>query len=896
MKAPDGVNDVQVAEIGGVRHFIVSFGSMIKVLSSEFKLVSKFLVPFNVLKIHPYQDHYFLIGRGQYHVYKGTRKVREQNFAKSLNKINKILAIRNFLIILHDGHYSLAKIQEMGIKLEDTLTDSTFFTPLSAEKIDELIYILARTYSRKYLITYSIENNAFKCHRREVSNGNFMFGHFGKIIFLDEKGMWHMREKLSYIKDFGNYRVSCAISVGEKSLLFCKNGEILQLNGDYKYEVLGLLDCSIDVVSTIDGLYFCGSQSYSYLLRISDKSVQIIKKYVCIGNSQVIRKDRDIELICNKDFVVMKYAIPSSPRSLISSGMDINSSSYTNDEPAHVLVDQMIPAKRSKRNTQYNLLEKEAQDLQALSVSPKRFFKGNSVTIMIFEKFSIVNGIRFGPINNYSSCGDKDVFNTFDSIFEVNCSGKSFVYRIASSTVKYFGPMALIFKKNVVSILDTDTKSLRSYNISFELCDFCMWGGFVYCIDFDEHVHKIHIEDFCDCNLEWTTTSLSQLSVEFGTTEQMIGKEIDNEDPQIDLILDETRNAHDQKLTCTVSRVKITSLNILNANGKLFYINDGHPDLIADVGSFISYFAGIRNTLVVLADQTYALNLTSKKISIVDFNADASFVYGNQLYLYGKGNLIPFEWANPVFTYKKIHCGISNTESLVCMVDGGYVYSYPSLDRKTVNYRLNDSILSFPSHIESCRYVVRDELICTALVNVDTKSSKLVFITIKNKKLRVREEIPQPLVPLSICSFKNTIVSVCPDQLIILKSKNNKIRRIKYILDRNDLCAGSFFTGRSSIIVFNDDWSFKTVDLKKGTIKKMTVNSKCIPFALNKTIGYAAAHKIHLPNSEMDCVEDISSVVSASSEVLIFGKNGSVFRLKEVPDEERVDHCTCETE
>lgn len=904
VKAPDGVNDVRTIQIDGIEHFIISFGSMIKIFSSEFKLVSGFLIPFNVLKILPYQDHYFLIGRDKYQAYKGIRKVSEHTFFKHFGQINKVLAIRNFLVILHDERYSLAKIQEMEIKQEDALTDSAFFTPLSAEKINDFIYILARTYSRKYLITYAIENNSFKCQRREVPNGSIMFEHLGQLMFLDENGMWLMREKLSYIREFGNYKVSCALSIEGKSLLFCRNGEVLSLDSDNKYEILGTLDCSVDVVAKLGGLYFCGSLSYSYLLKISDKKVRTIERYACVGRNEVISKKEDIEMVCNKDFVTMRYAIsinqPARQLSCSSAQSCINGHAHTDT----IIDDDSASSKRFK--VKDNPFEKDIQALQRLPAFPKRFFKGVNVTVLSFENFSLVNGVPFELINSYSSYGAMDIFGTSSFIFEADFSKKSLImYKVTSCVVRYFGPIALIFRKNVVSVLDTISKSLKSHDVDFELCDFCINGNLVYCIDFNESIYKIPMEDFYDCCLEWTPVAcLSQLAMKSGDPKGSVEKSelVRDKDILTHSILNEIKRSCDiltignfEKNNHANLSTADGQLGMLNVNGRLFRITNGRLDLVADIGSFISCFANFGDILVILADKTYAMDLNSKKISVVDIKATDSFIYQDQLYLYGNGQLVPFELKSPTFIYKKVHCDISNSESLICKTDNGYVYSYFSIDRKAINYRLNDSTLKFPLHIESCRCVIRNGLICVALINISTKASKLVFISVKDSKLRIRKEVPQDLVPLSICSFGNIMAFICPDQIMILKIKNNRIRRLKRIENRNDLCTGSCFIGKKCILISNDDWCFKTVDLRKGAVKETVTDSKCIPFALNGAIGYAATHKVYFPNGEIDCIEDISNVVSIPSEVLVFGRNGSVFRIKGASNDEASSNYIYET-
>lgn len=911
IRLPTGVSSSQVCTIDDKDYFIIAFGSLIRVLDDNFALFHSFLTPFCILKILVFQDHYFLIGRDKYLVYKGLNLVGEHNFTKGFLNISQIFLVKkSHLIFIHDMSYSLAQILNMRIIQDNSLTDSTFFTPLSADKVDDTVHILAKTYTKRYMISYNVEGGKFKCNRREIDNGLHVFNHFSQLLLLDEEGMWQFSvgqnksdirtlfkldkrnpDSLVYIRDFGNYRISCVYNNPENTVIFFKNGEVMLLNQDLSYTVAGMLNSQITTVSKIGELYFCGSQCDSFLVKLLDRKMKVIRKFSGVADNFHVLENTFTASKLQENLLVNNYKsikfVSKDCSFKIAHSIPV-SRHNTLEEPMHLII----------------------ENLNRLKFGVKSIFCGGNVTLLSFESFSVVNGHPFDSVSNYYFFdSSRFFFNSIHGICYYDMHENSFYFlNIKNSIVKYFGRYAIIYSLSSLFLLNCDdlslselesaensdgfepaTKKRPSSMCSFNsICDLCMHENCVFLIDFNENVYKIPLHRFSQkCTL---------VSFEL-TIAKDLCKTIDNKDilNKLEAVIGSLAEMEVQDATSSGRDC------IMNVNGKLMHVWNGDIETILDLSEFIHDFTLFGTHIIVSASRPYVFNISDKSLDSIDADFSGTFVFQDRIFLSSHNKIFPFEIAPSEFIVRSKSIDIASHESLIYKCKNDVITCHRSVDQQTEIYQsknlaANKDVQTFtvPGFLEFSRTYINKKLFCVGLINTETRESNIVFIGIKKTsnglKLKQRKKVRCD-IPLSMCCLGNLIAVICTDKIFIFKLRNGRIQLQGSIEDENNLCNNSFFLNKNTLFISQDSLSFKILNIKDKTIKEIKTKGQCLPFfigedgkssqemAENQLFGYAIANKIIFPNGEIDFIEDISNIIYNFTDSFIFGKNGSVFYI-----------------
>jgi len=911
IRLPTGVSSSQVCTIDDKDYFIIAFGSLIRVLDDNFSLFHSFLTPFCILKILVFQDHYFLIGRDKYLVYKGLNLVGEHNFTKGFLNISQVFLVKkSHLIFIHDMSYSLAQILNMRIIQDNTLTDSTFFTPLSADKMDDTVHILAKTYTKRYMISYNVEGGKFKCNRREIDNGLHVFNHFSQLLLLDEEGMWQFStgqnksdirtifkpdrrnpDSLVYIRDFANYRISCVYNNPENTLVFFKNGEVMLLSQDLSYEVAGMLNSQITTVSKIGELYFCGSKCDSFLVKFIDRKMKVIRKFVGVADN----------------FHVLENTFTASE---LQKNLPLNNCKSIKfvSKDCSFKITHSIPI--STQNTLEEPLNSVIESLNSLKFRVKSIFCGRNITFLSFESFSVVNGHSFDPVSNYCLFNSsRFFFNNTHGIYYYDMHNNSFYFLgIKNSIVKYFGMYAIIYGLSSLFLLNCDdlslselesaencdgfepaTKKRPSSMCSFNsICDLCMHEGCVFLIDFNENVSRIPLHKFSQkCNFvsfePVVVTDLCKTTGNKDTSEKL------------EVVIGSLAKMEVQDAASSVKD------SVMNVNGKLMHVRNGNIETILDLDEFIHDFTLFGNYIIVSASRPYVFNISDKSLDPIDADSSGSFILQDRIFLSSHNKLFHFEIAPPEFIVRSKSINNAPYESLIYKCKNDVITSHRSVDQQTEIYQSKNldaskEVQTFtdPGFLEFSRTCINKRLFCVGLINIKTRESNIVFIGIKKTskglRLKQRKKI-QCNIPLSMCCLGNLIAVICTDKIFIFKLRNGRIQLHGSVEDENNLCNNSFFLDKNTLFISQDSLSFKILNIKDKTIKEIKTKGQCMPFfvggdgkssqemAENQLFGYAIANKIIFPNGEIDFVEDISNIIYNFTDSFIFGKNGSVFYI-----------------
>lgn len=839
---PEVVNDCQSLVIGNKEYLIVSFGSYIRIFDEFLQQKQGLQMSFNVSKILVFQEYFYLIGRYKYICYKGFVKIKEYELSRELNNLKCICHINNYLIFMLDSSYSIGQIRNLEIIQSDIITDDAFFIPQSYTTLEDVIYILAKTFTKKYMISYTVENNKLKCNRRELNNGLYIFKSGKRLILLDDQGMWSYNFKNNssiFIKKFGNIKIVCDFYVSEnQTLLFCKNGEVLSIKNDLSYDILGVLDFPALNVSKINEFYFCSSVNKLYVLKIKNLMLEIIDEITSVNNSSILSHldTNTVKFYAKNNLIELSHAI--KPTACVQSSLD-----------------------------NYKQIES--------------IYFNERLQVVSFGEYSIVNGFKFDPILSFHPLNDSlFFFTTYCGIYEYNLIDNKFkIYNIPNAHVKYYEYYAVIYYNSTIAILnlldssflilsayaeDNSKRRITTKNM-VNLCDFTYFNNFIYWIDFNEILYKYSLDDFISSShLEKQDIDLISSSENINIPEQLKASELDSDS------------------------------RLLVANGKVFIITNDEINILLDCKSYIKHYILFKNFLVISANNnTIVLNLESSKVSKIEFTSNYSFVSKNILYLCNEKNLVSVAYFEPVFSLSSFKPQIESNVSIIYKNRLYTLYYSKSLDQKSIYYHINQHKIGFNYWTETSRCLIRNNLLCIGLVRAVTKETKIVFIKIskikENYELKIRKEINSPLV-LSISSYKNTVAIVTSYEVFFYDISYGDIKETFKIFNDNIFCKYSCFVKDYLLFISSNHLSFKLVNLNTKSIEEFRTMDRCIPVILfkdeEKIVGYARNEKLIFSDNIIELYENISNVVHKSNGIFLIGVNGSIFYISN-------DNCNC---
>jgi len=820
IKEPTGIYDIKSIKINGESHFAASFGATVRIYHATSEIHS-FSVPFCIFYIFPYQEWYFLIGRRRYMVYKGFRKVAEHVLDHEFNKIDKILALKNFIIIFYEGrHYVLGKIKNMKIELGETLDDGQFFNVLGSEEVNGKIIILAKTFTKVYLLTYTAENNRHRVVKGEIQSGLALARHTGdSILIFDKVGLWAYNTQLSFIKEFANYRVVCAVFEEEnrRTLLFCRDGEVIGINADLTHCTLGFLDVLPLSVVRINDLYFCGSTTGSCFITISEK-LTVVKSISC--------SDGDADPYSRLLLRLHSQSDQLSPVADDGANQRPKHTNHVDVEPINYKISNISELQKGSRFLGY--------------------FKCKYFTIFSFEDFSIINNCRFEPVINASA---NLIFTTKRIL---HFSSTITQYNIDCKHVKIYHDLALIYSFKRLYTFDLTTHVVLSRPASFGFCDFILRDSSVICIDFNEKVHIVECSSFKEVPIGRQYISHEAL---FNEQYECLGDE--------------------GSIHCTSGYLSDCSSGyskpVLVANGKIFTLIKDKPYSLFNAESHIQSYSCFNNQLILSCRNTVIFNCTTAKIAYCNVESTNSFMVGEDVFLCLPSGAV--ERLEPPVLKENLsndkfrgHCSDMTLET--------------GIDQKTVKFTLDGHSLEFGDCFQKFSCVIRSHLVCAGLISTTAEKNKIVFISTRRRKPKIRKSIDIDAIPLCVTSYNNNVCVVTSESIMLLALRYGKIKTVKKIKNVHCPCRDVQLYNEGIVLVTTFDWFYLIVNLKMNMIKKIQTDSFSIPFMINSVNGHAIKNILYYQGATIDCIEDVAYVLSHENTILVLTESGSVLAVQ----------------
>ncbi|KAM0681183.1 hypothetical protein GINT2_000377 [Glugoides intestinalis] len=826
---PTGINDVKDIKIHGKAHFAVSFGCQMRFYDGDFE-VHRFDTHFDIHCILSYQDCYFLIGKERYMVYKGFKKLAEHTFGRNVQRIQNILSLGPFLIIFHvTQRYSIGKIKNLEIDFDSSLSDSQFFDVLNAKKVGDSVIILAKTFYKRFIITYTVENSLLKSTKKEIQFGNIMVKHSKDTILLfDNTGMWEYTEKLVFIKEFANHKIleSAHDGLNDRTFLVCMDGELICVYSDNRHVTLGYIGCSSNKMALIHDLIFCGSRCCFSILKITDTLVFLTKKLCSSLN-------REEQTLINKIKERKKEKLLSRNESF----------------PLH----ENQPLKKAKTIEGADFLP-TSKEIQAFNLPFfKGFLKSVHFTLFNFEASSMINNCKFERVvnANHSAISTEKRFIVFkdDTITQ---------FQLKSSHTKFYKTVAILYKNSEIFIIDLELLKIKTIRVSFDLCDFQLNGENIFCVDFEEKLHIISLEACSPVVIEFSIHSYRNLFCENYTKT--------NESD-----LSTHTSLYDFGVNCGSIFLKMPQkvLTVINTQLKVIFVSK----------HFIENITSYNDILIISSSNTVVYDIIRKKTFYLDFDTTNSFIFQSNPYLcFPNGTIKGFNVEN-LESFPNLHGYKYELKNCLISVEN-------HIDAKYIRYLYRKHKIEFEGFLQTFFHVIRDDLLCIGLGSIDLKKNKIIILKIEDGRLKIRKTIETPSMPLCASSYKNRLCVVTSENIMLLSLRNGKTKIETNLENKSNVFKDVRFYNNNTVLISTHDWFYLVVNLKMKKIKKEATEGIPIPFILKGTSGYAIGNMLHYGEAVIDCVEDVSYIISAARKLLILTATGSVLYLIANPNEE----------
>lgn len=962
IKHAEGVNDIQIIRCRGEECFAVALGRIVRIYNSMGRHLHILRVEGYVKNIIPHGNKYILLCEGYYFVCTDESMSERMVLDAHFSNIYKILAISDYFVIFHDHSYSLGHFVKNKLVFDRGLTDAAFYKISSASlgrifalndvdfydydlktktvnddannnpsatppNNDDAILILAKTLKNRYLIQYSIQNGVLENTRKMISNGDFIFSYKRHILVIDEQGLWELRNKMVFLKEFGNSKISCIYNDYNRVLVFCLNKEVIEIMIDEhsccNTRTITTLPIVISRVQRIENVYFCGSKDGWYIL---SENFDIIKMMSSYGDVRSLRLvDGGIEYDNMGNFSLndhipfhKKYGSFRIEKMILSKG---------------VLNDGKSGSKDIHTNTS-NSIKPTINKLELA-------FKTALVNILSYTTFSILNGLLFEHINSCYEFQDMSIFSTSDAIFIL--SDKLTLIPIRSAIVKYHQGHIYTYFCDKLTIIDlNDIGNKTTITVPINLYDILVDHGLI--VLFNGDIVEINLDNDTDVK------RLKINFIEYSSTVEYIGQKDSDGIISNDIISDFSIKNCINFLSSLDQKLMTKNDKFFSIGSKIYRLEDGTPKFIYDATSFIHNITHFNDGLIIsCVGNSLYYNLIDGNISKFDIESYSSIILSDTICLLTPNGFRLVESFKPDYfidVSRSIVDGITCSDHnlrLIYKDENNLVFVFKSMDLNTLYMKINDrKPIVYENTIITGHCVVRSLLFCVTLYNTITKGSKLVVFKIKNFKLVVRKEITLGAISLGVCSFRAEnrtqpkIAVLTPDTITTYIFKNNKTKVDSVINSRNDYATDAYFMNRKYLAVTSKHWAFKVINTSANKhhksenegitrlnrpsdsnkqdvsdeashatnscfndinssvsdefeenspkrIKKFSRNGYCRPFILAGRVGYVIeSTKIVWKGIHMEYGEQIAGIIAQKDTLFIFGRNGTISTIRSV--------------
>lgn len=912
IKQPDGICDIQSIVYHGAQCFAASFGRTIRIYNGR-NVVGTHTLPSFIECIMPYQHSYFLFAADRYFLCKDGALLLSEPFERRFSGLRRALALKEHIVLLHGQGYTLCTVSKNGkVAVSKALTDAAFYRICDAAVLGECICILAKTLVHRYIIAYTPAGNALRCARRESPCGDCIFAFRNRLLMIDSDGLW---ADTALVAEFGNNRVGTVYSDEEHALVFCKNGEVIEITesgGRYTCRTVTRLDGGVCCVQRIGGVYMCGSGGFSCFMNAQYEALGTVR---CLGN---VRNLSRVPGGCGD-------AAEEKSRCF----------EYFSDNE-HVRLESLVKTEA--------LEQRRAEQGALVSL-----YKTRDAEALNYSAFSMLNGQAFVRITSCHCCDAGTLLGTDD--FLLLLGDALALVPLGSSVVRCFEGVAYFLAKSKIYALNTETLRLASLETGgSQVHDFVAGPGGVYAVTYEEEALPVNTEKMKSADVHIKKyTSLSQLIADTNILKNFSINDIkgkydkhkrdrnsyiqcdsgkvfsDIEDGNVSALSSRSKGGEgaergiatgdrsdvasgcstvlkDEHAPNGIDRLKDhcdgpegaagkgnvsgfmgsdcivadKESRFVGVNGRIFWMAEDGLRLIYDTKSYIFCITEHSNGLVISCTTgTLFYGLSDGSVSCFDAASTFSFAVGDGLFLVAGDGVRRVPLLKPAFVCQAAHVAVPFGGTAIYRDDRHAVGLYMPVAQDGVCVQLDGaSPLRFSDRFATAHATVREGLIALSLISLSTKKATLLLLAISGRSLRVRAEIPLPGPALALCASRGRLAVVLPDGVQVLGFRNGRTRAISTIACSNAYCSGAYFLGREHVAVLYEGGVHRVVSIRRGTSRLH--EEAALPFAFCGGVGHAGRDEVRCAGRAVAHAEPIAGAYGTQQGVFIFGRSGAI--------------------
>lgn len=957
IKHAEGVNDVQTIKCGGERCFAAAFGRFVRVHDAAGRRLHTLHVDGYVKSIVPHGSRYALLCEDCYFICVDDTVSERMALDVRFTNIYKVLVVADYFVVFHDHSYSVGRFARNRLVFDRGLSDAAFYRISSATRGcvlaagdinfydhraagggakgdpatagegpggGDAVLILAKTLRSRYLIQYSVRNGALANTRRAVPNGDFIFSHGGRVLAVDEQGLWELTSKMVFLKEFGNNRISCVYDDCGRALAFCLNREVVEIvlgDAGVATRTVATLPTVVSRVERIGDVYFCGSRDGWYLL---SGRLEILEMASSYGDVRGLR--------------------------LVDGGLEYDNMGRFSLHPG-----DRVPLHRrhGRFRIEKTILSRGVADGRGGGDGSARLessrplkhgacrlelaFMTARVRILSYSTFSVLNGLPFERVSSCHEFGDTTVFTTDNAVFVL--ADTLTLIPIRSTVVRYHRGLVYTYFYDKLSIIDVGDVASRAavaapvglYDIAFDP------AGRALMVLLDGSVAEIGLDG--DAGAKRLKTSFIEYPSLAEYARQQ-GAALPGDAPAGVADCMRFLDGLDQRLVSE-------NCGFFSIGSRVYRLAGGAPQLVFDAAGFVHGITPFGAGLAVsCAGGTLYYRLADGTASRLDVESHSSIVIREgakeTLCLLTPAGFRVVDSFEPDYrigmppaSEPAADCAACCDHSLrlVYQDADNTVFVFRSLDLNTLYMKINDEPpVAYRSSIITGHCVVRALLFCVTLYNTATREARLIVFGIRDARLVTRREIALGAIALGICSTGGVyaarrpprIAVVTPDAITTYAFRNGKTRVDAVIRSRNSYTTDVYFMNRRHLAVVSRDWAFKVVNTgrhRRGggregpsesshatnsrsddvnsmssnvsgelaarpgrrprRVKKFSRNGHCRPFVLGGKIGYVAGDATMVWRGiRIEYGEHIAGVATQNDTLFVFGRNGTISTIR----------------
>lgn len=904
IRAPVGTCDIQVVCFEGSECFAAASGCIVRIYAADGTEVASLLLPAAASAILAHGKQFSVFGDGCVYTYTDRELVGTTVYPRTLFAVRRVAEAGGRFVVLHAHGYAVGTIARGRPVLGRALTDGSFYCAIGAAAAGGGIAILAKTLRTTNIIRHGQEAGA-PVHT-PLPAGNFLFAHRGRLFVVDRRGLWECTDRLVFVRELGNTVVTAACSAGSLILLFCLNGEVFELADDaFSVRAVLVLQTAVTSAAQAGGSFLCGSSECLYFVSSSYKITWTVCSPGLVRSSTTL--GGEVRFLTAKASVAVESKIWTHLLHQDNSIGGSEGKTTANDRAGrHKIENYKI---YGNRVFGYN---------KTVSFRLDSIFKTQKLNILTYNYFSVLNNQIVQRIHSCYEIDGTSAFTTELSmvILEDTCT----ILPLQSTLVAYSGHFAYSYHYDRILVVNLrDLTACRApAPVSTEAIIFD--GGQVLLVLFDGTHEVVDVAGAQPVSMPVQRVDFDGAvrACAFHTSPDGDGRSILPERlKDIEEFLEEQK-PHARFVEACGHRMVTTSIPYFGLGGFVSRFRDGAVEKLYDARSCIRGLVRHGTGLVVCCvSRTFFYDLSTGFVG--DFDRAAFPVLmerdgdargeavdrkirkmGDGFVLIHGNTLRAVSTLAPSYACTMTCLNVLSNRSILYSDRSNTVTTYKSVDLSSFYIQLNDGkAVFYQNQIITGFYVMDASLFSLTVADVRSKASRLVIFRIKRHELVIRKETALAGVPLAFAGHKNTLAVVLPDRSLFFTLRNGRVRMSRSIAMRNDYAVEAMFLTATHLAVRGEDWSFRVVSLPSRRSRGYVRGGPCVPFVLDRHIGWAEGTTLFWRGARLDLGERISAVFSLDlsegadkargTVLVVVGSLGTVSLVRDVEldDEEK---------